>query len=48
MISLQLDASTVTLMAARLKQPWLVHDVETAGNTVEISPVDDPASPMRG
>lgn len=41
MVSPHLDAATVTVMAARLKQPWLIHDEETAAKAADISSVED-------
>lgn len=41
MVSPHLDAATVTVMAARLKQPWLIHDDETTAKAADISSVGD-------
>ncbi|MGW2825798.1 AMP-binding protein [Streptomyces sp. NPDC001443] len=41
MISPHLDARTVTVMAARLKRPWLIHDAETIEKAADVSSVED-------
>ncbi|MEW1720651.1 AMP-binding protein [Streptomyces sp. NPDC093109] len=41
MISPHLDAGTVTVMAARLKQPWLIHDDVTTAKAADITSVDN-------
>ena len=41
MISPHLDAATVTVMAARLKQPWLIYDTATIDKAADITSVQD-------